>query len=320
MNKRLIITAAVIMTAATAAAQTLIPYQSGNRWGYKDASGKVIVNAVYEAVSLAADGYGLVAGNVDGSLKWGVVGQDGRTVIEPAYDYIDLYNEGMVAIYKGPVHNSEEGLYMSGGLWGYMDLGKPGEEFKLLFDAAGPFVDSVAWVNCVRTASKRQRRTMPIVDKKGKPIGENIIFGVSGTFSMEDMFLSEGGDGPVIPDGAWVLMDRSGNALTDTDAPYQAVGEFKEGLAWVKRNGLYGFVNNRGTEVIPAVYVMVQDAPGSRPSSLLLHPESGAVRWVMNDKGQMAWIDSEGHVVVDFTDFDGKVSVFDTVNENMWDY
>ena len=40
----------------------------------------------------------------------------------------------------------------------------------------------------------------------------------------------------------------------------------------------------------------------------------------MNDKGQMAWIDSEGHVVVDFTDFDGKVSVFDTVNENMWDY
>ena len=38
------------------------------------------------------------------------------------------------------------------------------------------------------------------------------------------------------------------------------------------------------------------------------------------DDSSVKWIDSEGHVVVDFTDFDGKVSVFDTVNENMWDY
>lgn len=320
--KRTVITSIVVamLPALCATAQNMTPFQSGKAWGYKDTGGKVIVDAVYAAASLAADGYGLVAVKDGKTLKWGVVGQDGRTVIEPVYDYIDLCSEDMVAVYKGPVHNGEEGIYMSGGLWGYIDLASPAEEFKVIFDLVGPFTDSVAWVNCVRTDSRRQKRTMPIVDKKGKPVGEEIIFGVSASFTMNDLYLP-GSDGSVnIPDGAWVLMNRKGDALTSTDSPYQAVGEFKDGLAWVKRNGRFGFINTRGEEVIPVIYSMVQDAPGSRPGSLLLHPESGAVRWVVNDSGQRAWLNEKGETVIGFTDFEGKVSVFDTVDENMWDY
>lgn len=320
--KRTVITSIVVamLPALCATAQNMTPFQSGKAWGYKDAGGKVIVDAVYAAASLAADGYGLVAVKDGKTLKWGVVGQDGRTVIEPVYDYIDLCSEDMVAVYKGPVHNGEEGIYMSGGLWGYIDLASPAEEFKVIFDLVGPFTDSVAWVNCVRTDSRRQKRTMPIVDKKGKPVGEEIIFGVSASFTMNDLYLP-GSDGSVnIPDGAWVLMNRKGDALTSTDSPYQVVGEFKDGLAWVKRNGRFGFINTRGEEVIPVIYSMVQDAPGSRPGSLLLHPESGAVRWVVNDSGQRAWLNEKGETVIGFTDFEGKVSVFDTVDENMWDY
>ena len=267
--KRTVITSivAAMLPALCATAQNMTPFQSGKAWGYKDAGGKVIVDAVYAAASLAADGYGLVAVKDGKTLKWGVVGQDGRTVIEPVYDYIDLCSEDMVAVYKGPVHNGEEGIYMSGGQWGYIDLASPAEEFKVIFDLVGPFTDSVAWVNCVRTDSRRQK-----------------------------------------------------NALTSTDSPYQAVGEFKDGLAWVKRNGRFGFVNIHGEEVIPVIYSMVQDAPGSRPGSLLLHPESGAIRWVVNDSGQRAWLNEKGETVIGFTDFEGKVSVFDTVDENMWDY
>ena len=300
--KRTVITliASAMLPALCATAQNMTPFQSGKAWGYKDAGGNIIVEAAYAAASLAADGYGLVAVQEGNALKWGVVGQDGRTVIEPV--------------------SSDEGLYMSGGQWGYIDLASPAEEFKVIFDIVGPFTDSVAWVNCVRTESRRQRRTMPIVDKKGKPVGEEIIFGVSASFTMNDLYLP-GSDGSVtVPDGAWVLMNRKGNALTSTDSPYQAVGEFKDGLAWVKRNGRFGFVNIHGEEVIPVIYSMVQDAPGSRPGSLLLHPESGAVRWVVNDSGQRAWLNEKGETVIGFTDFEGKVSVFDTVDENMWDY
>ena len=40
----------------------------------------------------------------------------------------------------------------------------------------------------------------------------------------------------------------------------------------------------------------------------------------MNEAGQIAWLNEKGEVVIDFIDSDGRVSVFDTVDENMWDY
>ena len=109
--KRTVITliASAMLPALCATAQNMTPFQSGKAWGYKDAGGNIIVEAAYAAASLAADGYGLVAVQEGNALKWGVVGQDGRTVIEPVYDYIDLYSEGMVAVYRGPVYSSDEG-------------------------------------------------------------------------------------------------------------------------------------------------------------------------------------------------------------------
>ena len=137
---------------------------------------------------------------------------------------------------------------------------------------------------------------------------------------MNDMVLPDAEGGTAFEDGAWILIDRNGNALTPENTPYQAVGEFRDGLAWVKKNGRFGYVNLNGEEVIPAIYVMVQDAPGSSPGSLLLRPESGAVRWVVDDRGLTAWLNEKGGTVIGFTDFNGKVSVFDTVDESMWDF
>lgn len=311
---------AAALLPLSAAAQTMVPFQSGKAWGYKDASGKTIFKAQYAAASLSADGLGLVAVQDGTSLKWGVVSADGHTVIEPSYDYIDLCSEGTVAVYTGPVENSEEGLYMSGGQWGFIDLNNPEADLNRGFDLVGPFIDGVAWVNRTKTDIKRQKRTMPILNNKGKVIGENIIFGVSESFSMNDMVLPDAEGGTAFEDGAWILIDRNGNALTQENTPYQAVGEFRDGLAWVKKNGRFGYVNLNGEEVIPAIYVMVQDAPGSSPGSLLLRPESGAVRWVVDDRGLTAWLNEKGGTVIGFTDFNGKVSVFDTVDESMWDF
>ena len=137
---------------------------------------------------------------------------------------------------------------------------------------------------------------------------------------LEDMIMPDDSGNVVLEDAEWVLIDRNGTAVTDASSPYQAVGMFENGLAWVKRGGLFGFINTSGEEVIPVKYVTVQDAPGSHPAALLLNPETGAVRWVMNEAGQIAWLNETGEVVIDFIDSDGRVSVFDTVDENMWDY
>ena len=62
-----------VLCSATAAAQTMIPFQSGKTWGYKDAQGKVIVEARYADASQAVDGFGLVSLYDGSGYKWGVV-------------------------------------------------------------------------------------------------------------------------------------------------------------------------------------------------------------------------------------------------------
>ena len=307
-----------VLCSATAAAQTMIPFQSGKAWGYKDAQGKVIVEARYADASQAVDGFGLVSLYDGSGYKWGVVSSDGREVLPVEYDYVDMCNDGMVAVYTGPV--DAESLYMAGGQWKFISLADLSESAGS-YNLVGPYVDGLAWVNSKPTSMKRQMRVMPILDKKGKPTGEeNIIFGVSASFMLEDMIVPDDSGNVVLEDAEWVLIDRNGTAVTDAASPYQAVGMFENGLAWVKRGGLFGFINTSGEEVIPVKYVTVQDAPGSHPAALLLNPETGAVRWVMNEAGQIAWLNETGEVVIDFIDSDGRVSVFDTVDENMWDY
>ena len=264
------------------------------------------------------DGFGLVSLYDGSGYKWGVVGSDGREVLPVEYDYVDMCNDGMVAVYTGPV--DAESLYMAGGQWKFISLADLSESAGS-YNLVGPYVDGLAWVNSKPTSMKRQMRVMPILDKKGKPTGEeNIIFGVSASFMLEDMIVPDDSGNVVLEDAEWVLIDRNGTAVTDAASPYQAVGMCENGLAWVKRDGLFGFVNTSGEEVIPVKYVTVQDAPGSHPAALLLNPETGAVRWVMNEAGQIAWLNEKGEVVIDFIDSDGRVSVFDTVDENMWDY
>ena len=104
-----------VLCSATAAAQTMIPFQSGKTWGYKDAQGKVIVEARYADASQAVDGFGLVSLYDGSGYKWGVVASDGREVISVEYDYVDMCNDGMVAVYTGPV--DADSLYMTGGQW-----------------------------------------------------------------------------------------------------------------------------------------------------------------------------------------------------------
>ena len=310
-----------VLLSTTASAQTMIPFRSGGEWGYTDADGKIIVPAEYMSVSLPADGFGLVCKIVDDKPKWGVMDSRGREILPTVYDYVDLCSEGMVAVYVGEVEENEEyGTCMTDGKWGFVNLTDMSGIDEFPYSVVGPYVDGVAWVSTESNGMPRQMRLMPIVNKKGKVIGENIIFGVSESFSLSDIFIPDESGNVVQKDGSWILVDRHGNAVAPDTAPYQAVGEFKDGLAWVKRGGLYGFVNLHGEEIIPIAFPVVQGVPGAQPASLLLKPENGTVRWVRLLDGQTAWIDESGEVVVGFVKSDGRVSVFDKVDESMWDF
>lgn len=318
MKRLLIVAALAVSCSAMLGAQNLIPFERSGKWGYVNSSGEVVVPAKYSAVSRFADGYGVVYEANTGLA--GLVEYSGRVVIEPRYTYIDLCSEGIVAVYAC----GKKKKMWTDGSWAFIDLSRPDSLMfgdDVAFDMVGPFLDGVAWVNCKETDTKRMQRYMPVMDKKGKKeIGRDYLFGVSESFRMSDLYAKDDNGNFIVYDGEWVLVDRDRNVRTDLEKPYQMVGEFRDGLAWVKRDGLYGFVNIAGEEVIPVKYKSVQGAPNAKPASLLLNPESGAVRWVMNEKGEMAWMNEKGEVLIDFVKFDGKVPVRSTVDESMWDF
>ena len=306
-----------IMSFIALPAQNLMhPFSKGDLWGYRNADGEVVIQPEYSFASVPAGPYGLVGVNDGNETKWGVVEASGKVVIQPSYDYIDLCNEGYVAVYNGPV-DKETGI-MTGGEWGFLNLADPAKTLTG-FSVVGPFIDSVAW-GAAGVGVKRQKRTMPIVNDKGKVIGEDIIFGVTRNFNMEDIAYPNEDRSYPFNDGQWVLVDYDLRPLTSVDDPYQMAGSFEDGLAWVKKNGRFGFINTKGEEVIPPIYVAVQDAPGSAPVSLLMKPESGANRWVMNDKGEIAWLNEKGEIVIDFILSDGRVGILDIASEQMWDF
>lgn len=77
MSKLISVCLLAAVFALPLAAQTMVPYETGRGWGYKDADGNIIVKAEYQAVSRPADGLGLVCIK----NKWGAVNSKGETVI-----------------------------------------------------------------------------------------------------------------------------------------------------------------------------------------------------------------------------------------------
>lgn len=57
-------------------------------------------------------------------------------------------------------------------------------------------------------------------------------------------------------DEPYILLDSSGNRLTNET--YDSVKSFHNGIAQVCRNGLFGYINPKGVEVIPATYYFLK--------------------------------------------------------------
>jgi hypothetical protein len=73
-------------------------------------------------------------------------------------------------------------------------------------------------------------------------------------FIQEAMGEFSGGLAPVrFPDGKWRFIDASGNRiLPASDGGYEHADRFSDGLARVRVNGLYGYIDRTGRMVIPA--------------------------------------------------------------------
>ena len=76
-----------------------VPFKMGNKWGL-ELGGRIVVPPIYRAVKAPVGRYCAVEKNY---LQWGVIALDGRMVVEPKYEDVEILQDGtaVLTVYKG---------------------------------------------------------------------------------------------------------------------------------------------------------------------------------------------------------------------------
>ncbi len=151
MNRLLISLLLTVSSLATVACTTppkvlteKEPFDPHNKWGFVDSSGKVVIEPKYEAVKPFSEGLAAVVKD----RRWGYIDKEGKEAIEPKYDVVTPFSNDLAAVSKG-------------GKWGYID--KTGKlVIPLNYDDAHPFSEEYAGV--------KEGNTWSYIDKTGKSI------------------------------------------------------------------------------------------------------------------------------------------------------
>lgn len=237
----------------------LVPYSDGEKWGFKDNSKNIILDAKYDQAYAFSEG--LAAVKIDG--KWGYINHDGKEIIPPIkYEKAGSFSEGLCMVCQN-------------GKWGFIN--KKGEEIipPERFDMVGDFIEGLA-IACENDkygfinkkgevviqlkydfarnfSSKRakvmQNKRFGFVNKKGNevvPIKYNMV----GDFFNELVLTRQNNE--------WALVDIDGEELLTLN--YNFVWDIDNGGFYkVFKDGKYGFVNQHGEEIVLLKYEYVED-------------------------------------------------------------
>jgi len=179
----------------SAAQGGLVPFVRDGKWGYKKASGEVVIQPRFEvAYDFSAEGIAAVVDdegwayiNADGftvirpfvfdngpdyfeeglarfrsESKFGFFDRKGRVIIEPRFDFALPFHDGLAAVCSGCKEELEgEHRSVKGGVWGYIDR-RGAVVFPPRCEEAGNFANGRARVKCNGEES--------FIDVKGKVI------------------------------------------------------------------------------------------------------------------------------------------------------
>ena len=254
----------------------LAAVSKGNKWGFIDKFGKLIIPLEYDYgeyhsdAELFSEGLAFVKkGN-----KWGFIDQTGKTVIPFEYDYGSPFSEGYAVVFNG----DEDG----NGNWRYID--KTGQEvIRTDYNYVHSFKEGLA---CVIVDGGGDNIRHGFIDKSG-----NVIFwlNVKDGYRVSNTMMMEFSDGLVLEyiDGKYGYIDKTGKVAIPFE--YDKGLPFSEGLAAVSKNGKVGFIDTSGEVVIPFDYDY-QDHAYRFNEGLA----------VVSKDGKWGFIDKSGEVVIPF--------------------
>lgn len=242
----------------------LILVSKNKKYSYLDINGNVAFPEKYDAAYDFENGYAVVGKKIKSSifssakLKYGIVDKKGDIIIPLKYDVVRVFKDGFAAV-------------ASNQMWGFVD--KQGHElFHLQFDEVQDFNSHIAQV--------KKHDKWGIINEKGE-LTSDIKFDKIFDFYEGTALASTSSDlGIINTKGEWILKStetfypvmefHEGYAIVSnyadddetlrygyvdihgellTELKYEEAFSFHEGLALVKYNGKYTFINTAGFEI-----------------------------------------------------------------------
>ncbi len=217
---------------------------SGGSWRFVDEFGKTLVEMNCSNFYDFSEGLGGVV--IEG--KWGAIDRSGKIAIDPIFNFLGKFSCGLAIANEGGLDgyvdkkgkwvikpnfemaydfSEDVGSVKMNGLIYLID--RQGGVISEGFDSISVFQNGIAWV--------KKNGLYSFIDKNGKLIKDVWVENFKGTGGgLCGLLMKEG----------WFFMNKE-SSLT---GPYEDIMLPNEGLARVMKNGLWGFIDLEGKEII----------------------------------------------------------------------
>ena len=265
--------------------------RSNGKWGYKNQSGAVVVEAQFAAALPYEEGHALAAVEQNGALRYGVIDGRGSWVVEPRYEDARPYSEGFAAVRENgqwgyvdgsglavvaPSYESAgdycEGLakVSRGGKFGYLDT-TGNVAIACEYAAAADFSEGLAFVAREENGAKKYY----LITSKNEVVAPLSVAAES-TYSQSLAPVT-------ISAGKTTYFTRRGKQAFD--ATFEAAGSFSQDLAPAKQDGKWGYINTSGEWVVQPQYAAAASFSEGKAA-------------VQDETGKWGYIDKIGAVVI----------------------
>lgn len=236
-----------------------------DKWGFIDKNGNNIIPYQYESVQHFKDGTAYVCKK----SKWGKINKLGEIIIPFIYDYPYDFKEGL-AIYK------------KGDKVGFIDK-KNNIIIPPIYTNAHEFHNGLAFVGNESYSS--------IGDYQWIDKNNNIVIFLERKKGYTTVSCLEFKEVPILAsynlnNQIYNFYNFSGKIINTNQ--FDKMGcRFFEGLTWFYKNGLYGYLDKNGNELIPAEYIEANYFYDS-------------LALVKNSNNKLGYIDRNGNTIISF--------------------
>jgi hypothetical protein len=263
-----------IVKNTQADSQSLLPIVQNGKWGYIDRTGKLTISAQFEK----AEPFSEDLASVQVGGKWGYIDQTGKLAIKPQFSYAREFIDGLAMTAGNFIDRTGKLLTPNG------------------FDSVDEFSEGLARVgNNKRGSTSKFPNDHGYIDRTGKLVIP-IRFGqMAGSFHDGRARVDLSNEkywkyGYIDTTGKMVIAAKYDGG---SDPILWGNSDFSQGMAAVRQNDKWGYINREGKTVIP--FRQVYSADRFNEGIAVLNYENRSSKYI-NQKGKIIrLVDEENH-------------------------